>query len=161
MVEHSKVSFPLQDICMCESVSSANGQAREGTLSWEVCPREIRCTAHKPARAADRHLCSMFASDTYGRHASLYYITPTVSINCLYQVGAKCFQWWHLAIGRSETSVDLCIRLHFAKLLHKICLLWVCGDWGDEPYTHEWGYSPVESKRLAKCVFYEGVLIST
>ena len=153
MVEQSKVPPPLQGICMCQSVLLANGHARRHTIWGRLSTRNQMHSSQTRSRAANKHLCSTFASDTYGRHASLYCRTPPVSINRLYQVGIKCSQWWYLVIGCYETAVDLCIRLHFDKPLRKLWRLWVHGDWADEPYTHAWGYSPIESKRLANCVF--------
>ena len=41
-----------------------------------------------------------------------------------YQEGVKCSRWWHLVRGCYEKSVDLCIRLHFDKPLHKLRRLW-------------------------------------
>jgi hypothetical protein len=56
-VKNSKVSFPLQDICMSEGVASANEHAREGTLFGDVCPCEIRRTSQKPARVLRTDTC--------------------------------------------------------------------------------------------------------
>ena len=128
MIQCSNFSFPLQDIFMCESVSSALGLAKEGTLSGDVCPSNIRYTHSQTLSTYACYLCSTFSSDTYGRQASLFCRTLTISLKCLYQISVKCFRWWQLVIGYSETSVDMCIQFHFEKPFHKLCFLWARGD---------------------------------
>jgi len=152
MVEHRLLFHCKTSVCVRVSYQLMDMPEKAyylGTLST----RNQMHSSQTRSRAANKHLRSTFASDTYGRHATHYCRTPPVSINRLYQVGVTCSRWWHLVIGYYEQAVALRIRLHFDNPLRKPWRLWVHGDWADEPYTHAWGYSPVESKRLANCVF--------